>query len=146
VGHWTDISTEVMATSTICYQNSVKICSLAVNMKNTDESLFITVGVLKLLKVPKCEIFDSSNFNDFYTIKSLREGDCGVKIKKIINKYLGLHLGQHTGQELMRMVIMRISSLRACSVYASVPYAYAQRKNSKFEKGLQSMLSIRVRN
>jgi hypothetical protein len=32
------------------------------------------------LKVPKCEIFDRSDFNDFYTIKSLREGDCGVKI------------------------------------------------------------------
>ncbi len=35
------------------------------------------------LKVPKCEIFDRSDFNDFYTIKSLREGDCGVKIWKI---------------------------------------------------------------
>jgi hypothetical protein len=32
------------------------------------------------LKVPKCEIFDRSDFNDFYTIKSLWEGDCGVKI------------------------------------------------------------------
>ncbi len=32
------------------------------------------------LKVPKCEIFDRSDFNDFYTITSLREGDCGVKI------------------------------------------------------------------
>jgi hypothetical protein len=32
------------------------------------------------LKVPKCEIFDRSDFNDFYTIKSIREGDCGVKI------------------------------------------------------------------
>jgi hypothetical protein len=34
------------------------------------------------LKVPKCKIFDGLDFNDFYTIKSLREGDCGVKIKK----------------------------------------------------------------
>jgi len=32
------------------------------------------------LKVPKCEIFDRSDFHDFYTIKSLREGDFGVKI------------------------------------------------------------------
>ncbi len=32
------------------------------------------------LKVPKREIFDRSDFPDFYTIKSLREGDCGVKI------------------------------------------------------------------
>jgi hypothetical protein len=33
------------------------------------------------LKVPKCEIFDCSDFNDFYTIKSLCEGDFVVKIK-----------------------------------------------------------------
>jgi hypothetical protein len=35
------------------------------------------------LKVPKREIFDRSDFPDFYTIKSLRMGDFGVKIKKI---------------------------------------------------------------
>ena len=34
------------------------------------------------LKVPKREIFDRSDFPDFYTIKSRREGDFGVKIKK----------------------------------------------------------------
>ncbi len=32
------------------------------------------------LKVPKREIFDRSDFPDFYTIKFLREGDFGVKI------------------------------------------------------------------
>ncbi len=37
---------------------------------------------LRGLKVPKCEIFDRSDFPDFYTIKSRREGDFGVKIKK----------------------------------------------------------------
>ncbi len=31
------------------------------------------------LKVPKCEIFDRSDFDDFYTITSLCEGDFGVK-------------------------------------------------------------------
>jgi hypothetical protein len=36
------------------------------------------------LKVPKREIFDRSDFPDFYTIKSLRLGDFGVKIKKIL--------------------------------------------------------------
>ncbi len=36
----------------------------------------------RLLKVPKREIFDRSDFPDFYTIKSLRVGDFGVKIKK----------------------------------------------------------------
>ncbi len=35
------------------------------------------------LKVPKREIFDRSDFPDFYTLKSLRVGDFGVKIKKI---------------------------------------------------------------
>jgi hypothetical protein len=33
------------------------------------------------LKVPKREIFDRSDFPDFYTMKSLRVGDFGVKIK-----------------------------------------------------------------
>jgi hypothetical protein len=33
------------------------------------------------LKVPKREIFDRSDFPDFYTIKSLLVGDFGVKIK-----------------------------------------------------------------
>ncbi len=33
------------------------------------------------LKVPKREIFDRSDFPDFYTIKPLRMGDFGVKIK-----------------------------------------------------------------
>ncbi len=56
------------------------------------------------LKVPKCEIFDLSDFPDFYTIKSLRVGDFGVKIKKILKKYFGVHLGVQ-------------SSLRVCSVY-----------------------------
>jgi hypothetical protein len=35
------------------------------------------------LKVPKREIFDRSDFPDFYTMKSLRVGDFGVKIKQI---------------------------------------------------------------
>jgi hypothetical protein len=34
-----------------------------------------------LLKVPKCEIFDRSDFDDFYTIKFLWRGDFGFKIK-----------------------------------------------------------------
>jgi hypothetical protein len=35
---------------------------------------------IPLLKVPKCEIFDRSDFYEFYTLKS-QEGDFGVKIK-----------------------------------------------------------------
>jgi hypothetical protein len=34
------------------------------------------------LKVTRREIFDCSDFPDFYTIKSLPVGDLGVKIKK----------------------------------------------------------------
>jgi hypothetical protein len=36
------------------------------------------------LKVSKCEIFDRSDFPDFYTIKSLRVGDFGVEIKNLL--------------------------------------------------------------
>jgi hypothetical protein len=38
---------------------------------------------LSALKVPKREIFDRSDFPDFYTIKSIRVGDFGVKIKNL---------------------------------------------------------------
>jgi hypothetical protein len=41
------------------------------------------LAVVHALKVPKREIFDRSDFPDFYTIKSLRVGDFGVKIKKM---------------------------------------------------------------
>jgi hypothetical protein len=57
-----------------------------------------------ILKVPKREIFDRSDFPDFYTIKSLHVDDFGVKIKKKFTKYLGVHLGVQ-------------SSLCICSVY-----------------------------
>ena len=33
----------------------------------------------RLLKVPKCEIFDRSDFHEFYTIKLFWVGDFGVK-------------------------------------------------------------------
>jgi hypothetical protein len=36
--------------------------------------------LLSQLKVPKCEIFDHSDFPDFYTIKSSWKGDLVVKI------------------------------------------------------------------
>ncbi len=43
--------------------------------------------------MPKCEIFDRSDFPDFYTIKSLRVGDFGVKIKKIYKIFRGSFRG-----------------------------------------------------
>ncbi len=54
------------------------------------------------LKVPKREIFDRSDFPDFYTIKSLCLGDCGVNIKKNLKNIQGF--------------------IQGCKV----PYAYAQ--------------------
>jgi hypothetical protein len=45
------------------------------------------------LKVPKREIFHRSDFPDFYTIKSLRVGDFGVKIKKIVKIFRGSFRG-----------------------------------------------------
>ncbi len=41
------------------------------------------LSLSSFLKVPKREIFDRSDFPDFYTMKSLRVGDFGVKIKKM---------------------------------------------------------------
>ncbi len=38
---WIDIQTEVMITSTFCDQDSVRICSLDVNMNNIDEKLLL---------------------------------------------------------------------------------------------------------
>jgi hypothetical protein len=63
-------------------------------MRDIDTTLLITRSQryinetgsvdFSLLKVPKCEIFDLSDFPDFYTIKSLRVGDFGVKIKTFL--------------------------------------------------------------
>ncbi len=39
-------------------------------------------SISSCLKVPKRELFERSDFPDFYTIKSLRVGDFRVKIKK----------------------------------------------------------------
>jgi hypothetical protein len=52
-------------------------------MESLSEFELILLGILRFLslKVPKCEIFDRSDFHDFYPIKSLWEGDFGVKIK-----------------------------------------------------------------
>ena len=48
---WTDIQTEIMITSTICDQDSVRICSLDVKMNNTDEKLLLYCGCLETLNL-----------------------------------------------------------------------------------------------
>ncbi len=97
------------------------------------------------LKVPKCEIFERSDFHDFYTIKSVRKGDF-----KNLKKYLAVNLGlrnslcicsgahvrsevpskhaDHTHQWLTRSLSIGIRNWCACWAYASVLCAYAQHK------------------
>ncbi len=53
------------------------------------------------LKVPKREIFDRSDFPDFYNMKSLRVSDFGVKIKKNLKIFRGSFRG---AKFLMRML------------------------------------------
>ena len=58
---WTDILTEVVITSTIFNQDSVRICSLDVEMNNTDEKLLLYCRCLEALtfslhKMLKCRL------------------------------------------------------------------------------------------
>jgi hypothetical protein len=64
----------------VCWQ----VCLSDIREETGTYSCLLFVGrcACLILKVPKREIFDCSNFPDFYTIKSLREGDFGVKFKK----------------------------------------------------------------
>ncbi len=55
---------------------------MALRIFNDPENFCTVVTLNETLKVPKREIFDRSDFPDFYTIKSLCVGDFGVKIKK----------------------------------------------------------------
>ncbi len=48
---WTDIQTEVMISSTFCDQDSVRICSLDVNMNNIDEKLFLYCRCLEMFNL-----------------------------------------------------------------------------------------------
>ncbi len=67
--------------------------------------------------MPKCEIFDRSDFPDFYTIKSSWVGDLGLKYNLIILIFEGAepHLvldahAEHTHKELMCMLCMHINA------------------------------------
>ena len=48
---WTDIQTEVLITSTICDQDSVRICSLDDKMNNTDEKLLLYCRCLEMFNL-----------------------------------------------------------------------------------------------
>jgi hypothetical protein len=105
--------------------------------------------------VPKCEIFDRSDFHYFYTIKPFWVDDFVVKILTYYFNFgrarpplVSDAQAEHTRKELMRTLSMRISSLRACSVHVSAPDAYAQHGMKVLLKFgfFTRVLSIRLRN
>jgi hypothetical protein len=44
--------------------------------------------------VPKCAIYNRSDFHDFFSIKSLGRGGGQLVVKNKKNLYLGVYLGQ----------------------------------------------------
>jgi hypothetical protein len=73
--------------------------------------------------VPKCEIFDRSDFHEFYTIKLFWVGDFGVKYELKITLIFGgacHHLISDAHAEREQQFLI------ASSLHTSVPYAYAQ--------------------
>jgi hypothetical protein len=82
-----------------------------------------------LLKVHKCDIFDSFDFHNFYTIKPFWVGDFGADI---LIKFLIHTLG---------ICLCSLSNLCiCCAVHAWVPYSYTQ----CWYKLLMRALSIRI--
>ncbi len=59
------------------------------------------------LKVPKREIFDRSDFPGFYTVKSLRVGDFGVKIKKFLKIFRGAFRGAKFLTRMLSLFLRR---------------------------------------
>ncbi len=60
--------------------------------------------------MPKREIFDRSDFPDFYTIKSLRVGDFGVKIKKFLKIFRGSFRGAKFLTRMLSLFLRRFFS------------------------------------
>jgi hypothetical protein len=65
----------------------------------------------RTLKVPKCEIFNRSDFPDFYTIKSSRVCDLVVKILTYYFKGAKPHLVSDAYAQGMHQFLMRMLSL-----------------------------------
>ncbi len=60
--------------------------------------------------MPKREIFNHSDFPDFYTIKSLRVGDFGVKIKKNLKIFRGAFRGAKFLTRMLSLFLRRFFS------------------------------------
>ncbi len=58
--------------------------------------------------MPKCEIFDNSDFDDFYTIKSLWGGDFWVKIKVFFVIFRGSFGAAKFLTRMLRLILRRI--------------------------------------
>ncbi len=82
--------------------------------------------------MPKREIFDRSDFPDFYTIKSLHVGDFGVKIKKKLKIFRGAFRG---AKFLTRMLI-------AQSVFKEVFFLSWGQKRFFSVELLRSLVSV----
>ncbi len=57
--------------------------------------------------MPKREIFDRSDFPDFYAIKSLRVGDFGVKIKNLLKIFRGSFRGAKFLTRMLSLFLRR---------------------------------------
>jgi hypothetical protein len=108
-----------------CNRNSIKLTKLFYSSELAHNHIPLSAIALK---VPKREIFDRSDFPNFYTIKSSWVGDLLVKILTILTYYFNFWgsyaafsfwpaywASEHTHKELMRMLRVRISSWCVCS-------------------------------
>jgi hypothetical protein len=71
------------------------------------EHLRMPSSVPLMLKVPKREIFNRSDFPDFYTIKPLRVGDFEVKIKKKLKIFRGSFRGAKFPSRMLSLFLRR---------------------------------------
>jgi hypothetical protein len=95
------------------------------------------------LKVPKREIFDRSDFPDFYTIKSSWVGDLVVKILTYYFNFWGSYAAfsfWHAGYASVPDAYAQHVLKGLCSVHVLVPDAYAQ----CMHQFLTRMLSARI--
>ncbi len=68
----------------------------------------LAFSAASILKVPMCEILDRSDFDDFYTIKSLWGGDFRVKIKISFFIVRGSFGAAKFLTRLLRLILRRI--------------------------------------
>ncbi len=76
-------------------------------LEGREYMLTYTGALVHWYTVPKREIFDRSDFPDFYTIKPLRVGDFGVKIEKIFKKFRGSYRGAKFLTRMLSLFLRR---------------------------------------